>query len=176
MDLLQLQQRLQGPALAPVNQWQPAFCGELPLHIAADGRWFYQGSEIKRQPLIKLFASVLTCQQQQYYLQTPAEKIRITVEDAPFMLLTSQWLDSPQGPVLQFSTNVGDDILLSPRFPMLLNPEKNLPYLHLWRGLSASIHRNLYYQLIEQARSVYCNGQQHLQLKSAAYTFTLGIY
>lgn len=176
MDLYQLQQQLQGPHLAPVNQWQPSFCGELPLHITADGRWLYQGSEIKRQSLIKLFASVLTCQQQQYYLQTPVEKIRITVDDAPFLLLTSQWLDSPQGAVLQLTTNVGDDILLSHHFPLHLDLEKNLPYMPLWRGLHAKMHRNLYYQLVEQANTVYCNNQQHLQLKSAGYTFTLGIY
>mgnify|MGYP003634156111 CR=1 FL=1 len=177
MDLASLQQQLQCPDLAPVESWQPEFCGDLPLLITADGRWLYQGSEIRRQPMVRLFASVLICQQQQYYLKTPVEKVRIEVEDAPFLVVASQWQPSVHGPLLALTTNIGDTVSVTPRFPLRLKAfgQQQLPYLQLWRGLSARINRNTYYELIERAHEVYCNGEHHFQLKSAGYPFTLGI-
>ena len=47
---------IKGSQPAPVHLWDPPFCGDLEIHIDANGRWFYQGSEIKRDRLIKLFA------------------------------------------------------------------------------------------------------------------------
>jgi hypothetical protein len=177
MDLTSLQQQLQCPDLAPVESWQPTFCGDLPLLITADGRWLYQGSEIRRKPMVRLFASVLICQQQQYYLQTPVEKVRIQVEDAPFLVVASQWQDTENGPLLTLTTNIGDAVSVTPHYPLRLQTfeQQQLPYLQLWRGLSARLNRNTYYQLIEQAADVYCDGVRHFQLKSAGYPFSLGI-
>jgi hypothetical protein len=177
MDLTSLQQQLQCPDLAPVESWQPTFCGDLPLLITADGRWLYQGSEIRRQPMVRLFASVLICQQHQYYLQTPVEKVRIQVEDAPFLVVASQWQDTENGPLLTLTTNIGDAVSVTPQYPLRLQTfeQQQLPYLQLWRGLSARLNRNTYYQLIEQAADVYCDGARHFQLKSAGYPFSLGI-
>ena len=42
--------------LPPVERWNPPFCGDIGLSIARDGTWFYQGSPIGRQPMVKLFA------------------------------------------------------------------------------------------------------------------------
>ncbi len=177
MDLASLQQQLQCPDLAPVESWQPAFCGDLPLLITADGRWLYQGSEIRRQPMVRLFASVLICQQQQYYLQTPVEKVRIQVEDAPFLVVASHWQATAQGPLLTLTTNIGDAVSVTPQYPLRIKEyqRQGLPYLQLWRGLSARLNRNTYYQLLEQAGEVHCDGARHFQLKSAAYPFTMGI-
>ncbi|KKO45191.1 hypothetical protein WG68_12255 [Arsukibacterium ikkense] len=177
MDLVSLQQQLQCPNLAPVESWQPAFCGDLPLLITADGRWLYQGSEIRRAPMVRLFASVLIRQQQHYYLQTPAEKVRIQVEDAPFLVVSSQWQASAQGPLLTLTTNIGDAVSVTPQYPLRLQcyQQQALPYLQLWRGLSARVNRNTYYQLLEQTSEVHCAGASHFQLKSAGYPFTIGI-
>ena len=46
-----------GPA--PVHLWNPPFCGDIDMRIAADGTWFYQNSPIGRLPLVQLFASIL---------------------------------------------------------------------------------------------------------------------
>ena len=54
-------------------------CGDIGLRIARDGTWYYQGSPIGRKPLVKLFASVLRCEEDGFYLVTPVEK----VPDAP---------------------------------------------------------------------------------------------
>src|SRR5215813_6661405 len=61
-------------------------CGAFDIRIASDGTWFYHGSPISRKPLVKLFASVLRRDDSgEYWLQTPAEKGRIRVDDAPFV-------------------------------------------------------------------------------------------
>ena len=153
MDLTSLQQQLEQPRLAPVEQWDPPFCGDLPLRIDAQGRWWYQDGEITRPGLIKLFASVMLCQGGAYFLQTPAEKVRIQVEDAPFIAIASRWQPTATGPQLWFTTNLQDSVPLSQDYPLLLRryAGQGLPYLSLWRGLSARLHRNLYYQLLDEA-------------------------
>jgi uncharacterized protein len=178
INLTTLQQQLQQSDLAPVESWDPPFCGDLPLHIDAEGSWYYQQSKIQRPALVKLFASVLIKQQSDYYLQTPAEKVRISVADAPFLITDWAWIDTDKGRVLQLHTNLQQYIVVSPQYPLLLqfDPQQQLlPYLQLWRGLQAKLSRNVYYQLAEQTSIVPCNQQQHFQLKSAGYTFTFAI-
>src|SRR6266508_3235714 len=89
--------------LPPVHLWNPPFCGDIDMRIAADGTWFYMNSPIGRKPLVKLFASVVRHDEDgRYYLVTPAEKCGIRVDDA--------------GPrdLLAF-----DDVVAGPRAPCL---------------------------------------------------------
>ncbi|WP_337879834.1 DUF1285 domain-containing protein [Rheinheimera sp.] len=177
MNLNLLQQQLQQPNLAPLELWDPPFCGDLPLRIAADGRWWYQGSVIEREALVRLFASVLLCRDQQYFLLTPVEKVRIQVEDAAFVITELASLDTDQGPVLQVTTNLQHQMLISAEYPLQLLPQANgqlLPYLQLWRGLTAKFSRNCYYQLVDLAEEqagqffVYSGGQKFLLGASAS--------
>ena len=69
--------------LPPVERWNPPFCGDLDMRIAADGTWFYMGTPIGRPALVKLFSSVLKREGDDYFLVTPVEKVGITVDDAP---------------------------------------------------------------------------------------------
>jgi uncharacterized protein len=56
------------------------------LKIAANGEWYHDGGRINRIELVKLFASVLSCDASgEYWLITPAERGKIVVEDLPFM-------------------------------------------------------------------------------------------
>ncbi len=71
--------------LPPVERWNPPFCGDIDMRIAADGTWFYQKTPIGRPALVKLFASVLKRESDKYFLVTPVEKVGIVVEDAPFL-------------------------------------------------------------------------------------------
>ena len=77
----------EGPrrGLPPVHLWNPPFCGDLDMRIAADGTWYYLKTPIGRPALVKLFASVLKREGDKYYLVTPVEKCGIVVEDAPFL-------------------------------------------------------------------------------------------
>src|ERR687888_358838 len=76
--------------LPPVHLWNPPFCGDLDMRIAADGTWFYMKTPIGRHALVKLFASVLKREGEKYFLVTPVEKVGITVDDAPFMAVELQ--------------------------------------------------------------------------------------
>ena len=112
IDLSSLQQQLQQTDMPPVESWQPPFCGDIAIHIDAEGRWYYQHSLIQRDALVKLFASVLLYQDQQYFLQTPVEKVRISVADAP--LLITDWHTQPtdSGRALLLSTNLQHQLVL----------------------------------------------------------------
>ena len=41
-----------GKAPAPVEQWDPPYCGDIGMRIRSDGVWLYQGSPIGRMPLV----------------------------------------------------------------------------------------------------------------------------
>ena len=58
ISLSELSKRLSEPS-KPFDSWQPNHCGELPIVINNKGKWFYDGSEITRAAMVKLFASVL---------------------------------------------------------------------------------------------------------------------
>ena len=60
---------------------------EFPIKINSNGEWFYNDSLIKRKALIKLFSSVLVSDNKgNFFLETPAEKGSIKVEDSPFVV------------------------------------------------------------------------------------------
>ena len=87
---------------------------EFDIHIASDGRWFHQGGEIKRMGIIKLFASVLSLDNNgKYWLTTPAEKGEITVEDAPFIIVQLNVLKSigNKKPRLEMVDNIGRNFI-----------------------------------------------------------------
>ncbi len=81
-----LLQAHRGKGPAPVEKWNPPYCGDIGMAIRSDGVWFYQGSPIGRAPLVKLFAGVLRKDADgKHYLVTPAEKVDVAVDDAPFL-------------------------------------------------------------------------------------------
>tara|TARA_B100000809_G_scaffold228042_1_gene240783 strand:- start:290 stop:595 length:306 start_codon:yes stop_codon:yes gene_type:complete len=69
----------------PVHDWHPSHVANIDLRISRDGTWYYQGSPIHRVRLVKLFASVMRRDADDYYLVTPVEKLKIQVDDAPFV-------------------------------------------------------------------------------------------
>lgn len=147
MDLKQLVASLEQHRHAPTEQWNPPFCGDIPMRIDTNGDWYYQDSPLRRVELVKLFASVLVIEDNDYFLVTPAEKVRIQVADAPF--LVTSWREvSPestgQTPIVQVTTNVGDTATISNEHSLFIRD--HMPYIQLWRGLTAKLHRNVYYQ------------------------------
>ena len=88
-DTQQLAQRISATGLPPVNEWQPERVGEIDIRIDRHGTWFHEGREIHRKPLYRLFSTVLRRDPDDaYYLVTPVEKLRIRVEDAPFVAVS----------------------------------------------------------------------------------------
>ncbi len=155
--LIERSDGLEGRPLAPVERWNPDFCGDLDMRIAADGTWFYLGSPIGRLPLVKLFASVLRKDEDgKTYLVTPVEKIGITVEDAHFQAVEmAADGDLTAGGVLTFRTNLGDLVPLDEDHPMRfeLEPETGglKAYIRVRGRLEARLTRALMYDLIALA-------------------------
>ena len=135
--------------LPPVERWNPPFCGDIDMRVAADGTWFYQKTPIGRQALVKLFASVLKREGDKYFLVTPVEKLGIVVEDAPFLAVEMRRRDAN----LSFRTNMDDWIEAGPGHSLQFEPEAETgglkPYLHVRRNLWAKVTRALFYDLVE---------------------------
>jgi hypothetical protein len=137
--------------LPPVHLWHPAHCGEIDIRIRKDGVWFHEGTPIGREALVRLFSTVLRLDPDGYHLVTPVEKMRITVEDAPFIATRVDRV----GDTLVFLTNVGDTVEAGPenRIRVEIDPDTGepRPYVHVRRGLEALIARPVFYELAEMA-------------------------
>jgi len=144
----------------PVHLWDPAYCGEIDMRIAADGTWFYLGTPIRRPALVKLFASILKREGERYFLVTPVEKCGIVVDDAPFMAVELQVDDREAGRQLCFRTNVDDWVACGARHPLRFEPETATgglkPYVHIRRNLWAKVTRAVFYDLVDlgEAREI----------------------
>jgi len=106
----------------PVHLWNPPYCGEIDMRIAADGTWFYQKTPIGRAALVKLFASVLKREDDKYFLVTPVEKVGIKVVDAPFLAVELK-VENCDNPVLTFRTNVDDWVEAGPGHALRFDTE-----------------------------------------------------
>ena len=141
-----------GKGPPPVDLWNPPFCGDIDMRIAADGTWFYMKTPIGRPALVKLFASVLKREANKYFLVTPVEKVGIIVDDAPFLAVEMQAQDQPGGRVLRFRTNVDEWVDCGPEHPLRFEPEPGTgglkPYLHVRRDLWARLKRSLFYDIV----------------------------
>ena len=131
---------------------------QFDIRIAADGRWFHEGDEIRRIEMVKLFASVLFQDEAgDYWLATPMEKGRITVEDAPFIIcemFVAAGAD-PHSNEIHFRTNLDEMIALDAAHPILMRLADDMldlrPYIELRNGLLAKLSRPVYYQLAQYA-------------------------
>jgi hypothetical protein len=137
----------------PVERWNPPFCGDLDMRIAADGVWYYLQTPIGRPALVRLFASVLKREGDKYFLVTPVEKCGISVDDVPFLAVELNVDQSPAGQVLHFRTNVDDWVRCGSAHALRFEPEAGTgglkPYLHVRRDLWARVTRALFFDLVE---------------------------
>ena len=168
-------------SLPPVDKWNPKFCGDIDMKIMRNGKWFYMGTEIKRPAMVKLFSGILRLDSDNfYYLVTPVEKVRISVEDAPFIAtsLISENKDNINH--LYFITNVNEKILLTKNNPLEIKidnkTEEPSPYIFVRKNLKALISRSVFYELIELATKKNIGGKDCLVLASAGEVFKLYEY
>ncbi|MFB2550626.1 DUF1285 domain-containing protein [Ensifer soli] len=164
--------------LPPVERWDPPFCGDIDMEIRADGTWFYLGTPIGRQPLVRLFSTVLRRDADgATYLVTPVEKLRIRVADAPFVAveMTQTWRDGV--PVLTFRTNVGDVVEAGEAHPLRFTVTGAAgglkPYLHVRGRLEALLSRALMYDLVALGEEVAVEGRAMFAVRSAGAVFPI---
>jgi hypothetical protein len=145
-----------GPDVAPDEEPDEAY----DIRIARDGTWFYHGSPIGRIPLVRLFASVLKRDESgDFWLITPAERGRITVEDAPFVAVELKADGVGDGQSLAFRTNLDDWVTAGPDHPIRIAPgasgnpsgDSGTPYILVRDRLEARIGRAVFYELVELA-------------------------
>ncbi|WP_296818315.1 DUF1285 domain-containing protein [Brevundimonas sp.] len=155
--------------LPPVHLWNPEHCGDIDIVLRRDGVWMHEGSPIGRPELVRLFSTILRKDPDGFHLVTPVEKLRITVEDAPFRAVAVE----RRGEDLVFATDVGDETVAGPDNPIRVDHSADgapAPYVHVRRGLEARIERSVFYELVEMAE----RDGDRLCVRSGGEAFVLG--
>lgn len=171
------------PARSPRSRG-PVDCGDLPFLIKRDGTWLYRGSPIGRKSMVCLFASVLKRDATgRFMLETPAERGRIEVEDAPFVAVALEWHGEGREQVLNLRTNIDEIVTIGPDNPLrvahdLLTCEPT-PYVFVRSGqgafpIEARVSRAVYYELVALAEPGIRFGKHVLGIWSRGAYFSLG--
>jgi len=146
---------LAGPA--PGQRRQAIDCGHFDIRIARDGSWSYRGSPITRMPLVRLFSTVLRRDEAgTYWLETPVERGRITVDDAPFVAIELARRGRGRQQELIFRTNLDETVAAGADHPLRVvdDPATGAPnpYILVRPGLEARLNRPVFYELVELGR------------------------
>ena len=162
----------------------PVECGDLPFLIRRDGTWLYRGSPIQRKELVCLFASVLRRDADgAWWLQTPAERGRIEVEDAPFVAVELDWAGEGRQQSLSFRTNTDQVVTAGSDHPIRVSHDlltcEPTPYIRLREGdgahpIEARVNRAVYYELVALAVPEYVGPHLMLGVWSGGLFFPLG--
>jgi uncharacterized protein len=162
----------------------PVECGDLPFLIRRDGTWLYRGSPILRKELVCLFSGVLKREADgSFWLETPAERGRIEVEDAPFVAVELDWNGDDRQQILSFRTNVDQVITAGPDHPIRVAHDiltcEPTPYIRVRPGVGtpaveARINRAVYYELVALAVPEWVGCRRMLGVWSCGKFFSLG--
>ena len=145
-----------------------------PIKIKSNGEWLYKNNLIQKKALIKLFSSVLVADEKgNFYLETPAEKGKIEVEDSPFIIISFDIKSLNKNQEIIFKTNIGEEIVLSKKNFLFYKKYKQsfIPYIVIRKNINAKILRSVYYQLIN--KFINKNKKKKLKIKSKGYEFAL---
>lgn len=136
--------------LPPLESWAPQQMGDSHMVIASVGTWFHEGGEIRRDAMVRAFASLLTRDDAgHHWLVTPVEKLSIEVEDAAFIATDCV----RRGDALVFRLNTDDIVIAGPDHGLRVAGDAENPaaYLHVRRGCEARLNRSTWAQLAEIA-------------------------
>ena len=165
--------------LPPVGQWNPPYRGEAGLRIGRDGTWYHQGSPIERAAMVKLFSTVLRRDDDRFYLVTPAERLAITVDDAPFVAVEMFVSGTGEGQEIIFRTQVDDYVTADGDHPIRvdLDPatDEPSPYVLVRDRLEALIARAVFYDLVDLAVERPAAGGVERGVWSAGAFFPIGM-
>jgi hypothetical protein len=164
---------------APVESWHPPYCGDIGLKIRRDGTWLYRDSPIRRPALVNLFAGVLRKDDDgRTYLVTPAEKVDVEVEDAPFLAVEMEAGGKGREQRLTFRTNVDDVVTCGPQHPLRFaeqEPGRGLkPYVLVRGRLEALLTRALLHDLVALAVEETREGRRVAGIWSSGTFFPIG--
>lgn len=168
-ELDKIAQQIADQPQPPVHCWQPQHEGEIDIRIDHNGFWYHQGERIVRDKLVRLFASILWSKDDQYFLVTPAEKLRIQVEDVPYLIHQAEKIDQ----AWLVTTNTHEQVIVGDQHPVRLQSYKSqqLPYVRIRYDLWARINRSIYFQWVEEAMQT--SSDDKLFLISGSYQILL---
>jgi len=143
-----------GKGERPVDKWNPDYCGEMDMVIRADGSWWHEGTRITREPMVKLFASILRKDADgETYLVTPVEKIKIEVERAHFIAIRVDVEGEDKNQRVFFTTNLGEVVEAGPDRPIRVEidakTQEPTPFVTVRGRLEALLTRSVFYELVE---------------------------
>ena len=147
---------------------------KFPIKIKSNGEWLYQNTLIKKKTIIKLFSSVLVADEKgNFYLETPAEKGKIEVEDSPFVITSFVIKGLNKNQEIIFKTNIDEEIVLSKKNSLFYKKYKQsfIPYIVIRKNINAKILRSVYYQLIN--KFINKNTKKKLKIKSKGCEFAI---
>lgn len=140
------------PAPDTLARWDPPLSGDIPIHIHRNGEWEHDGAPIAREGLVRLFAALLRREADgDYYLLTPAEKWRITVERHPLLVIDCTRVDGPGGGAWEALLNTGGRCRLGADIRLHGEGDDGEPYIDIPNGLTAQFTRAAWYRLVEAA-------------------------
>lgn len=171
-----------GRSIPPLDKWQPEREGEMDMVIKANGEWWHEGGKINRQSLVDLFSTVLWREGSEadakYYLKTPVEKIKITVEDAPFLITEVNVIEQQQGSqLIEFISSTGDVITLDDDHPLQMRDYKSeqRPYITVRFGMQGLISRNVLMHLIKIGELTEQQDETTLTLNSGGKAYSVTV-
>lgn len=135
----------------PVDQWHPDREGEIDILIDYKGDWYHEGGYFERQDLARMFASILRLEDGDYYLVTPAEKLKIRVENVPFLVVLMSYRDNE----VRLITSLGDEVVVGDEHPLEFRKNEAgdyIPYVLIRGGLWARLNQTVYYELAEHMK------------------------
>ena len=149
-SLSELAAAIDGKRLPPVDQWNPAHCGDSQMRIAADGTWYHMGSPIGRPAMVRLFSTVLRREPDgSHVLVTPVEKLAIEVDVTAFRAIAMSSEGASERRRVAFELDSGDAVILGADHPLTVVEEASgpSPRIAVRHGLEALIVRPVYYEL-----------------------------
>ncbi len=138
--------------LPPVEDWKTPLCGDIDIVINRQGKWLHEGSEIRRASLVKFFSSLLLREGDDYFLITPEEKWRITVELAPFLIIRADRACKAGHQIISLLTHTDELIVMSNDHPFCIEYERGsdepIPLVLVRDGMKGLISRSVFYELV----------------------------
>jgi uncharacterized protein len=161
----------------------PRDAGAYGIRIARDGTWYYQGSPIRRKELVCLFASVLKRDAEGgYILETPAERGRVEVEDAPFVAVELARDGAGVRQKLRLRTNLDEWLTVGEQHRLEVRRRSGqpadagpVPYVEVRAGLEARLARPVYYELVELGVERQEHGEKRFGVWSDGRFFALDL-
>ncbi len=137
--------------LPPIDLWHPKEESSFDIRVRTDGTWLHEGVMIQRKAIAKIFSTILMREGKHYFLVTPHQKLRIQVDDVPFLAVDFEASGNGIEQRILFKTNMDDVVPLDGEHILIIKETAcgPRPYIHVRRGLYARVLNEPFYRLAD---------------------------